>query len=121
HQGAKSLRAVFDAPDVRYTRAGQPATFWGLNGSASLREKTLTLTVVNPHANESREAEVDVRGATVRSARARVLTAADIHAHNSFENPRGVEPRDEPVGIGTGGRLVYRFAPASVTRLQLNL
>ncbi|PYS78765.1 MAG: hypothetical protein DMF67_10075 [Acidobacteria bacterium] len=50
-----------------------------------------------------------------------MLTAADTHAHNSFENPRGVEPRDEPAGVGAGGRLVYRFAPASVTRLQLNL
>jgi alpha-N-arabinofuranosidase len=121
HQGARGLRAIFDAPDVRYTRAGKPATFWGLNGSASLREKTLTLTVVNPHAAEPREAEIITRGATVRSANARVLTAGDMHAHNSFENPRAVEPRDEQVGVGAGGRLVYRFAPASVTRLQLNL
>jgi alpha-N-arabinofuranosidase len=121
HQGARGLRAIFDAPDVRYTRAGKPATFWGLNGSASLREKTLTLTVVNPHAAEPREAEIITRGATVRSANARVLTAGDMHAHNSFENPRAVEPRDEQVSVGAGGRLVYRFAPASVTCLQLNL
>jgi alpha-N-arabinofuranosidase len=121
HQGAQGLRTVFDAPDVRYTRAGRPATFWGLNGSASLREKTLTLTVVNPHASEPREAEIITRGAVVRSARARALTASDIHAHNSFENPRAVEPRDEQAAVGAGGRLVFRFAPASVTRLQLDL
>jgi len=49
------------------------------------------------------------------------LTASDIHAHNSFANPNALEPRDEAVNIGAGGKLVYRFAPASVTRLQLTL
>lgn len=121
HQGAQALRALFDAPEVRYTRAGQPATFWGLNGSASLHDKTLTLTVVNPHASEARETEISTRGATVRAASATVLSAADIHAHNTFAQPHAVEPRDEQVNVGASGRLVYRFAPASVTRLQLSL
>ena len=83
--------------------------------------KRLTLTVVNPHASEPRETEIVTRGATVRAARARVLTAADIHAHNTFEHPREVEPKDEQVNVGAGGRLVHRFAPASVTLLQLSL
>ena len=50
-----------------------------------------------------------------------MLSSTDIHAHNTFENPRGLEPRDEAVNLGAGGRLVYRFAPASVTRLTLTL
>jgi alpha-L-arabinofuranosidase len=121
HQGAQSLRTVFTAPEVRYTRAGRPATFWGLNGSASLHDKTLTLTVVNPHVSEARETEISTRGATVRAASATVLTAPDIHAHNTFAHPHEVEPRAEQINLGAGGRLIYRFAPASVTRLQLSL
>ena len=62
-----------------------------------------------------------VRGARVIEAKARVLSATDIHAHNSFTNPRGLEPRDEKVNVGSAGQLVYRFQPASVTRLQLTL
>jgi hypothetical protein len=50
----------------------------------------------------------------------RVGQAAES-AHNSFTNPRGLEPRDEQVEVGSGGSLVYRFQPASVTRLQLTL
>jgi alpha-N-arabinofuranosidase len=50
-----------------------------------------------------------------------VLSSTDIRAHNSFQNPRALEPRDEAVNVGPGGRLVYRFAPASVTRLTLTL
>ncbi len=120
HMGAQAVRAVFSAPQVEYTRADRPAQFWGLAGSASVNDKLLTLTVTNPHISEAREAEIAVRGARVASARARVLSAPDVHAHNSFEQPRAVEPRDEQVTVGAG-TIGYRFAPASVTRLQIAL
>ena len=120
HQGAQAVRTLFSAPSITYTRAGRPAQLWGLSGSASLRDKRLTLTVVNPHVSEPRETEVVVRNAEIRSCRARILTANDIHAHNTFDDPRRVEPRDEDVSL-SGKTLVYRFAPASVTRLQLDL
>jgi alpha-N-arabinofuranosidase len=124
HQGAQSLRTEFIAPHVSYVRGGSGPgrqEFWGLAGSASLNGKVLTLTAVNPDAKNVRETEINVVGGRVASGQARVLTSTDIHAHNSFQNPRGLEPRDEPVNVGAGGRLVYRFAPASVTRLTLTL
>jgi len=121
HMGAKSVRALFSAPEVKYTRVDKPAEFWGLSGSASVNGKQLTLTVTNPHMSEAREAEVVVRGARAQSVQARVLTAPDVHAHNTFENPRAVEPRDETVRVGVGGALSFRFPAASVTRLLITL
>ena len=124
HQGAQALRTEFIAPRVSYMRGGRSPgrqEFWGLAGSASLSGKQLTLTAVNPDAKTARETEIDIVGGRVASAQARVLSSDDIHAHNSFQNPRGLEPRDEQVTVGAGGRLVYRFAPASVTRLTLTL
>ena len=94
---------------------------WGLGGSASINGKTVTLTAVNPDAKNVRETEINIAGARIASASARVLSSTDIHARNSFENPNGLVPRNESVTVGTGGRLVYRFAPASVTRLTLQL
>lgn len=120
HMGATAVRTIMTAPEVQYVRNERPAEFWGLAGSASISGKQLTLTVTNPHLSEPREAEVVVRGARVASARARVLAQSDVHAHNTFENPRAVEPRDEAITSG-GAQLVYRFAPASVTRLQISL
>jgi alpha-N-arabinofuranosidase len=120
HMGARSVRALFSAPEVRYTRVDKPAEFWGLSGSASVNGRQLTLTVTNPHMTEAREAEIAVRGARVESAAARVLTAPDVHAHNSFENPRAVEPRDEQARV-VAGAVAYRFAPASVTRISMTL
>ena len=66
------------------------------------------------------ETEVFVRGASVGSCRSRVLTSNDIHAHNTFANPRALVPTDGGVKAG-GPTFVYRFAPASVTRLQMSL
>jgi len=44
HQGGQALPTIFSAPSVNYDRDGKPASFWGLKGSASLRDKELVLT-----------------------------------------------------------------------------
>jgi alpha-N-arabinofuranosidase len=120
HQGAQAVRAEFVSSPAKYIRNDKPASFWGLGGSASLKGKQLTLTAVNPDISSPRETEIAVRGARIGSATARVLSATDVHAHNTFDIPRAVEPRDESINLA-GGRLVYQFAPASVTRLQFTL
>jgi alpha-N-arabinofuranosidase len=126
HAGATSVRTEFVSPQVGFTRFDAakkeiPTKFWGLNGSASINGKTVTLTAVNPSVNETRETEINIGGAAIVSAAARVLSSTDIHARNSFENPHGLVPRNETVTVGAGGKLVYKFAPASVTRLTLTI
>ena len=120
HQGATAVRAEFSAPQVSYQRDNQPATFWGLKGSASVKDKTLTLTVVNPHATEPREAEIAVRGGSPSSIEAMVLANPDIHAHNTFDRPDSVAAVSQKVP-GSGSSVRYIFAPASVTRLSMTL
>src|SRR5260370_868289 len=68
HQGGQSLRTNFSSPEVKYDRDGTPATFWGLQGSASLHGKTLVVTAVNPHVSQAHETEITVRGAKPTSA-----------------------------------------------------
>src|SRR5450432_3224913 len=120
HQGGQSLRTIFSAPTVNYDRDGKPGSFWGLKGSASLRDKELTLTVVNPHVSDSREVEILIRGAVPKSGTATTLTNADIHAHNTFEQRNAVTPQEKD--LGSGGRSInLTFPPASVTKLALTL
>jgi alpha-N-arabinofuranosidase len=146
HHNGQAVRAMFSAPTLGFKRnppnippgamaqmspqqrarmaaesQSTAGSLWGLQGSASVNGKQLTLTVVNPHATEVRETEIALRGAGAQSVRATTLRASDIHAHNSFENPRGVEPKEEQAQVKSGGALTYRFAPASVTRLQITL
>ena len=75
HQDGQAIRAVFTGPAVKYDRDGKPATFWGLQGSASLHGKKLIVTAVNPDVSQAREAEVTVRGAKPMSASMTLLTA----------------------------------------------
>jgi alpha-N-arabinofuranosidase len=119
HQGGQSLRTIFSAPNVNYDRDGKPATFWGLNGSASLHDKELVLTVVNPHVSEGREAEVGIRGASVKSGSVTTLSHTDIHAHNSFDQREVVKPQSKAWDIK--GPVRFSFPAASVTKLTLSL
>ncbi len=64
--------------------------------------------------------EIGVRGARITDVRATVLKAGDIRAHNTFEDPKAVEPVTVPIA-NTGAQLVYAFAPASVTRLEFTV
>jgi alpha-N-arabinofuranosidase len=110
---------MFSSPSVNYDRDGKPATFWGLRGSASLTEKKLCLTVVNPHISEGRETEIALRGATVRSGSVTTLTHSDIHAHNTFDRRDVVMPQTSELKIA--GPLVLTFPPASVTAVNVEL
>src|SRR5262249_26474157 len=120
HQGGQSLRTNVSSSRLEYTRNGGPATMRGLNGSASLHERRVVLTVTNPDPKASVETEIAVRGANVKEVDVTTLTAKDIHAHNTFDNPRAVEPRASQAAT-KGRAIVYAFAPASVTRLQITL
>jgi alpha-L-arabinofuranosidase len=119
HQGGQGLRTIFSAPGVNFDRDGKPASFWGLNGSASLHDKELVLTVVNPHVSATREAKIGIRGASLKSGTATTLTHSDIHAHNTFDQREMVSPQSKALSFQRD--LAYSFPPASVTKLTLSL
>ncbi len=121
HAGAQALRTQFSAPRIGYDRVRDKGNLVGLAGSASVNGRTLTLTVVNPHATEPCDATIAIRGGRASSARGQVLAAADIHAHNTFDRPAVVAPADAAVALGTGDGITHRFPPASVTRLSLQM
>ena len=63
----------------------------GLSGSASVRDKSLTVTLTNPSLQENVVARIRLTGgARLREGRATVLTHQDMHATNTFERPNEV-------------------------------
>jgi alpha-N-arabinofuranosidase len=121
HQGATSVRTLWSAPRVSWTdKQGAAQGLWGLNGSASLRQKTLTLTVTNPSLTEARETEIALRGGAAQSVRATTLAAHTVHDVNTFTAPNSVAPTSADVPA-PGGTFVYTFPPASVTKLEIVL
>jgi alpha-L-arabinofuranosidase len=120
HQGGQGLRTIFSVPTIDYDRDGKTASFWGLKGSASLHDRDLTLTVVNPHVSEPRDTQVAVRGAKLKGATATVLSHTDIHAHNTFAQKDVVTPKTQSAEV-KGDILSFRFPAASVTKLSVQL
>jgi alpha-N-arabinofuranosidase len=119
HHHGKSVRTVFNVPEIT-GESGKPSSLPALAGSASLHDKQLILTVVNPHASEARLGKISIRGAKIQSAVGHLLAAQDIHAHNTFDNPHAVETKEAQVETG-GSPMSHEFPPASVTRLKLSL
>jgi alpha-N-arabinofuranosidase len=113
HQDAQAVRTIFAAPII----AGG---FWGLNGSASLNGKVLTITAVNPSTSATRDTRINVRGGTPSSVRATVLDAEDIHAHNTWERQDAVRSKEAPVSMAAG-EIRFSFPPASVTKLEIRI
>jgi len=120
HQGGTSLRTDFSVPSIHYDRDGQTASFWGLQGSASLHEKQLVLTAVNPDVKNPVEAQIVIRGAKVKTGSATVMTSSDIHARNTFDQRAAISPSTAPMEI-KGDAPVFRFPAASVVKLTLTL
>jgi alpha-N-arabinofuranosidase len=120
HQGGNAVRSVFNAPAIHYDRDGKSASFWALNGSASLHNKSLVITVVNPSVTDSRETQLVLHSAKIKSATATLLTHSDIHAHNTFAQKQAVTPQTKTIAAPQAD-FTYAFAPASVTKLTLEL
>jgi len=120
HQGGQNLRTLFSAPEVSYVRDGNQAQFWGLNGSASRKDKVVTLTVVNPDLARPMETQIALHGATITRAAGTVLANSDMHAHNTFDQPNAVKPASLPVSV-SGGLTAVRFPAASVNKLEISL
>ena len=136
HSGGMAVRADFTAQPIDNPLAGAPIpvggnsylgsleavkTLAGLNGSASLNGKTLTLSVVNPHLDRPMITEINLRAATIASAKGIVLASRDVHDHNDFAHPSTVHPTPAAMRKPNGGNLIHTFPPASVTTLQLTM
>jgi alpha-N-arabinofuranosidase len=120
HQGARSVRTVVASPANRYDRNGTHTSMRGLNGSASVTGNQLTLTVTNTSMDLPVEAEIQIHGGKPRTATGLTLAASDPRAHNTFEDPRAVEPKSVTVSL-KGTTLLHQFPPASVTKLTFTL
>jgi alpha-N-arabinofuranosidase len=113
--------ARINIPELTVPLLDGSARLPGLSGSASIRDKSLTVTLTNPSLQESVVARIRLLGGSRPSeVRARVLTHADMRATNTFEKPN-------EVGIGalaaqvSGETATLTIPKQSVVALSLQL
>ena len=98
HQGARAVRIAVQAPEVSFRAEGKDRKLFRLAGSASIKGKDLTLTLVHTHATEAAEVSIQLQGVPAHDASGTeisqtVLTHEKLSAHNTFENPNEVMPK----------------------------
>ena len=120
HQGGQAVRVLVDTESVTWQQGEKQGSLPVVAGSASLKEKTLFVTLTNCHATEAAEITVNLLGgATAARCRARILTG-EIHSHNTFEQPEVVEPKPWAVAA-TGNRFTVALPAAAVAALEIAL
>jgi alpha-N-arabinofuranosidase len=88
HMGGRLVPFKVDLPDLTVPLLEGSGRLPALSGSASVREKVVTVTLTNPSLRDGIAARLRVAGgATLREARATVLTHEDMRASNTFDKP----------------------------------
>ena len=91
-----------------------------LSVSASVRERTLVLSLVNPRLDAAVNARISLTGGKVSGAKARLLHHPDLNAYNSFEKPDAIVPRDTKAEAA-GGRILVTVPPLGIVTVTATL
>lgn len=92
-----------------------------LSHCATVKDGILSVTLTNPLLKEAQEIELDIPSLSPNAAvtDAAILTADDIHAHNTFENPGSVILKPFEEYTLSSGKIKIKLPPKSVTSLSV--
>ncbi len=92
-----------------------------LTGSASIREKRLTVTLTNPSLDSPVNARIRFAGgARASEGRGVALTHSDMSARNTFQNSNEVRPSTLPVNT-SGEGVVVKIPKQAVAAIEIQL
>ena len=93
HMGGRLVPVRIGLPELTVPLLEGSGRLPALSGSASVRDRSVTVTLTNPSLRESVVTRIRLAGgARLREARATVLTHPDMRATNTFEKPDEVVP-----------------------------
>ena len=115
HRGGQSLRVDFAAEQISFGASDHDQHLPLLHGSASIKDGTLTLSVVNLHSDNLVEAEITIDGAAADEISVAWLSHHDLLAHNTFDQPTALVPLRETLPALPPGPWRHTLPPASVS------
>jgi alpha-L-arabinofuranosidase len=121
HMGARSMPMNVRGEDMSVAVQEGNAKMPRVSGSASLRDKRITLTLTNPSLDLPLATRIRFTGgARATEARATVLTHDDMRARNTFENPNEVRLAPLPVSV-RGESVIAELPKHSVAAIEIEL
>ncbi len=116
HQDATLLPSRLDCVDYEFDKDSIPA----INASASKdKEGKIHITLCNLDPSNPQKITCELRGFTPRSVTGRILTADDMTAHNTFDNPEKVKPGDFADARIEKGEMITVLPPKSVVMIEI--
>ena len=94
---------------------GAPA----LSHSASVKDGSLSLIITNASLTDAQDIEITVNDFAAKEAKAEILTAPDVHMHNTFDDPEQVKTADFTDFTLSGNKLTAKLPPCSVAAFTL--
>lgn len=116
HQGAQLLSVAFE--NTEYEREGQKIPQLSVSSSVD-GEGKIHISVCNLNPAQAVEIGADIRGAEVKSAVGKILTADEINAHNTFEGGERVSICPFESCRITQNRLICAIPSKSVVVLEI--
>ncbi len=118
HHDAMRLATSMNVSEYSFNAESIPT----ISATASKNESgEVHITVSNLDANKKQEVVVKVRGMDAEEIRnARVLTAGEVDAINTFEDPANVSPEKFTDYSLTESELTLRLPPKSIVVLEIN-
>jgi alpha-N-arabinofuranosidase len=118
HHDAVLLPLTFEGAQPRYEYQGQSIP--AVSGSASRdKEGRIHITLTNLDPNRGRTVSGEITGAHVSRVSGRVLTAAAMNAHNTFDQPTAVQPAPFSGARVSGDKITVDLPPKSVVLVEL--
>ena len=121
HRGGQSLHVDFAAEQIRFGATDHDRHVPMLHGSASIKDGTLTLSVVNLHTDDLVDAEITIDGAAADEIALARLSHTDMLAHNTFDQPNLLVPQREILPALPAEPWRHTFPPASVSVFTVRL
>jgi alpha-N-arabinofuranosidase len=116
HQGETLLPAEVESPD--YVHQGE--RILAVSASATRRPSgPLHLSLVNVHPHQAVPVMCRLSGGPFSQAAGRILTAAEMNTHNTFQQPDAVRPKDFSETQLANDTLQLTLPPKSVVVLEL--
>jgi alpha-N-arabinofuranosidase len=120
HMGGRLVPLELDVPEQTVETADGDASLALVNGSASVKDNVLTVTLTNSLLESGLQVRLRLDGVTPSEAHGTVLTHEDRQAANTFDNPRVIA--SAAIDVATADRGVsVKLPKQSVVSVSIRL
>jgi len=120
HMQSKLAAMNIRADELKVPSRSGSATIPGLSGSASVREKTLTVTLTNPSLDSPVAAQIRLTSGSITEGKGTILTHTEMTAGNTLDRPNEIKLSALPVVV-RNNRVEISIPQRAIVALELKI